>query len=337
MRWYRRRSLVAAALVCALGWPGGRLCAAGRGKNWRWTAAQLGQVAALEKQVVKRADGFYVLTAGKFDVHTDISARFAAETSLFMEQFYGGFSKYLFETLGAPRPAKPALKSGFVAGKDAAGAGPIYFPRKPTVVIYSNAADYRKHFKNGGGGVFVHQYDGRGRYIKFHIYAYARTKLERKFVYFPISTLMHEGTHCLLQAMAGRGSIAPWFNEGFAQLVDSCSPSALMTGQLKPRGKFWRRHTLKYPGQDWYSKSPSLTRLLALKNWNVDRMGRETRYRYALACNFVEFLFSTDTGKGKLRVMLGRLVKRRKPLLNERDSWQVEQEWHTYLRKAMNQ
>ena len=335
MRSYRRRLLVAAVMLGALGWPAGQLHA--RRRNWNWTAAQLQRVSALEKQVVKRPDGFHVLTAGRFDVHTDISARFAAETSLFMDGFYGGFSKYLFETLGAPRPVRPALKSGFVTGKGGAGAGPIYFPRKPTVVVFANTADYRKHFKNGSGAVFIRRYDGRGKSVKFHIYAHARTKLERKFAYFPISTLMHEATHCLLQAMAGRGRIAPWFNEGFAQLVDSCNAAALMAGKLKPRGKFWRRHTLKYPGQDWYSKSPSLTKLLALKNWNVDKMGRETRYRYALAFNFVEFLFSTDAGKRKLRVLLTRLIKRQgeKPLLSERDSWQLEQQWHTYLRKAM--
>ena len=171
MRRCSCRLLLGAAVLCALAWPAGRLNAAARGKNWQWTAEQLVQVEALEKQVVKRADGFYVLTAGRFDVHTDISARFAAETSLFMDQFCDGFSKYLFETLGAPHPVKPALKSGFVTGNAVAPDGPIYFPRKPTVVIYGDAASYRKHFKNGSGAVFVHQYDGRGRCIKFHIYA----------------------------------------------------------------------------------------------------------------------------------------------------------------------
>ena len=333
MRRCSCRLLVAAALVGGLGWPAGQLHA--RSKNWNWTSAQLRQVAALEKQVVRRADGFYVLTAGRFNVHTDISARFAAETSLFMNGFYDGFSRYLFQTLGAPRPARPALRSGFAAAAGSSAGGPIYFPRKPTVVIFANSADYRKHFKNGSGAVFVQQYDGRGRYVKFHIYAHSRTALERKFGYFPISSLMHEATHCLLQAMAGRASIAPWFNEGFAQLVDSCDAAGLMAGRLKPRGQFWRKHTLKYPGHEWYKKAPSLTKLLALRTWNVDRMGRETRYRYALAFNFVEFLFSTEAGRQKLRVLLARLIQRRRPLLGERDSWQLEQQWHAYLRKSM--
>lgn len=327
------RLLVAAVLFGAILWPTDQLHA--RRRTWTWTPAQTRQVQALEKQVTKRADGFYVLTAGRFDVHTDISAKFAAETSLFMDCFYAGFSKYLFQTLGAPKPARPRLQAGFSAAASRSTKGPIYFSRKPTVVVYAKEADYRKHFKGGSGAIFLYQYDGRGRYIKFHIYAYARTPLQRKFAWFNISSLMHEATHCLLQAMAGRANIAPWFNEGFAQLVDSASAPALMAGRLKPRGKFWRRHRLKYPGQEWYKKAPSLNKLLTLKTWNVDKMGTETHYRYALAFNFVEFLFSTSAGKQKLRTLLTRLVKRQKPLLNERDSWAIEQQWHKFLRKAM--
>lgn len=335
MRSCRCGLLVAVTLVGGLLWPTGRLYALRRSKNWNWTPVQLKRLHALEKQVVRRADGFYILTSGGFDVQTDISAAFAAETSLFMDGFYDGFSRYIFKTLGVVKPPRPQMRGGGAAAAGSKAGGPIYFPRKPTVVVFANSADYRKRFKNGSGAVFVYQYDGRGRSVKFHIYAHARTALERKFAWFPVSSLMHEATHCLLQAMAGRSSIAPWFNEGFAQLVDSCDVAALMAGRLKPRGRFWRKHTLKYPGQDWYKKAPSLSKLLALKTWNVDKMGRETRYRYALAFNFVEFLFSTDAGRRELRVLLARLIHRRRPLLGERDSWQIERRWHVYLRKSM--
>jgi len=335
MENHRRKLLIVAALLVPLVAPAG--VARARHASWRWTPAQRRQVQALEKQVVGRADGFYVLTSGRFDIHTDISARFAAETSLFMDGFYSGFSRYLFRTVGAPRPMRPALRPGFVGEANIHAKGPIYFPRKPTVVVFANPADYRKHFKNGSGAIFVYRYNAKGKYSRFHIYAQARTPMERRFAYFPISALMHEATHCLLQAMAGRGAIPPWFNEGFAQLVDSCNAPAFMGGELKPRGKFWRRHALKYPGHQWYKKAPSLSKLIALKTWNVDKMGRETRYRYALAQNFTEFLFSTDAGKAKLRLLLSRLIRRQKPLLNDRDSWDIERQWHVFLRKSMEE
>ena len=339
---FRKRWIAAVAAVCVLvGWP-----LPTRAASWTWTANELQQVRALEKQVTfDRKAGRYILTAGRFNVRTDISSRFAAETSLFMDKFYDGFCTFVFDRLGVP--AGPAPKQRVVfAVRDASGrvrtvpaqksSDRIHFPKKPTVVIYKTQGQYRSLFNNGSGGIFVNQRDRKGRWVRFDLFTYARTQRDREFKYFHHSTLMHEGTHCMLQALAGKTPIPDWFNEGVAQLVECSATRGVTRGEIKPvSGWWWRQQALKRPADGWYAHAPSLTKLLAVKQWNTDKMGYQTRYRYALAWNFVGFLFSSDDGKRALRRMLDRLARHETPLLTERDCWAVEPSWHRYLKQSL--
>jgi len=317
-----------------------------RGASWTWTAGELRQVEALEKQVVVDAQTKrFVLTAGRFSVRTDISARFAAETSLFMDMFYDGFCTFMFDRLEATVPQAPTQRVVFVA-RDAAGqarsapaqkaSDRIHFPVKPTVVIYKTTAQYRSLFNDGSGGVFVTGRDRKGRWVRYEIHTCARTSRDWTFRHFPHSTLMHEGAHAMLRAMAGKTAIAHWFDEGVAQLTECSLPRNVLRGEIKPvSGWWWRQQALKQPADGWYSRAPSLSKLLAVKQWNTDNMGYQTRYRYALAWNFVGFLFSTDEGKRSLRQMVNRLTAHESILMTERDSWAVETAWHRYLKESL--
>ena len=339
---FRKRWIAVVATVCALvGWAG-----EARAASWSWTADELRQVHALEKQVTfDRKAGRFILTAGRFNIRTDISARFAAETSLFMDKFYDGFCTFVFDRLGVPVPPAPKQRAVFVV-RDASGcprtAGAqkpgdrIHFPKKPTVVIYKTLAQYRSLFNNGSGGVFVSQRDGKGRWVQFDLFTCARTQRERNFKTFHHSTLMHEGTHCMLRALAGKTPIDKWFDEGVAQLVECSNARGVMRGDIRSvTGWWWRQQALKQPADGWYANAPSLTKLLAVKQWNTDKMGYQTKYRYALAWNFVGFLFSTDEGKRSLRQMLDRLARHESVMLTERDCWAVEPGWHRYLKQSL--
>ena len=339
---FRKRWIVPVVTVWALaGWaPQARAAA------WAWTADELRQVQTLEKQVtLDRKAGQYILAVGRFTVRTDISARFAAETSLFMDKFYDGFCGFVFDRLGVPVPPAPKQRAVFVV-RDARGrlrtapaqksSDRIHFPKKPTVVVYKTLGQYRSAFNDGSGGMFVYQRDRKGRWVQFNIYTCARTQRERNFRYFHHTTLMHEATHCMLRALAGKTAIPKWFDEGVAQLVECSNARGVLRGQVRPvSGWWWRQQALKQPADGWYAHAPSLTKLLAVKQWNTDNMGYQTRYRYALAWNFVGFLFSTDEGKRALCGMLGRLSRRESALLTERDCWTVEPAWHRYLKQSL--
>ena len=322
-------------------WPA--QAAEARRARWVWTAQERVEITARQKQVRKRKDGFYVLTAGRFDVRTNISARFAAETSLFMDLFHEGYCRFVFQTLRTPIPSASPPRAVFAsAGATAAGrpraqtAGPIQFPIKPTVVVFSSPQEYRKHFAHGGGGLFLFRRDRTGRWTKFNIYTFVGDTRLCSFRTFNHATLLHEGTHCMLQALAGKQRIPPWFNEGFAQLMESADLRALLRGDERfGRGRSRNNQILKTPTDGWYVRSPSLTRLLSAKQWNTDKMGPSTRYRYAVAWNFMEFLFETPEGRESLRKMLGRLSRKQQPLLGERECWALEAEWHRYLRKSL--
>lgn len=319
-----------------------------RGASWSWTPAELRRVEALARQVV--VDGRtkrYVLTAGRFNVRTDISARFAAETSLFMDMFYDGFCTFTFDRLGAAVPQPPRQRVVFVV-RDASGpvrsapaqsqeaSDRIHFPMKPTVVVYKTTAQYRSRFNDGSGGVFLCRRDRKGRWVRYEIHAHARTSREWNFKYFHHATLLHEGAHAMLRAVAGKTAIPHWFNEGVAQLTECSTPRGVLRGEISPvSGWWWRTQALKQPADGWYSRAPSLAKLLAVEQWNTDKMGYQTRYRYALAWNFVGFLFSTDEGKRSLRQMFSRLAGHKTPLMTERDSWAVETAWHRYLKESL--
>ena len=339
---FRKRWMVAVAAVWVLvGWS-----VPTRAASWSWTADELRQVQALERQVTSDPKaGRFILTAGRFNIHTDISARFAAETSLFMDAFYDGFCTFVFDRLGVPVPPAPERRVVF-AVRDASGrlrtaaaqksSDRIHFPIKPTVVIYKTSAQYRSQFNDGSGGVFVSRRDRKGRWDLFNIYTCARTQRERNFTAFRHSTLMHEGAHSMLRALAGKTPIPIWFDEGVAQLVECSNPRGVTRGQIMPvSGWWWRQQALKQPADGWYAHAPSLTKLLAVKQWNTDKMGYQTKYRYALAWNFVGFLFSTSEGKRSLRRMLDRLASKESLLLTERDCWAVEPGWHRHLKQSI--
>jgi len=335
-----------ASLVVTWLWPA--QAAEARRAQWVWTAQERDEIAARRKQVRKGTDGFYILKAGRFDVRTNVSARFATETSLFMDLFYDGYCRFVFQTLRVPLPPESPPKAVFASAGAAPARqvsarrgpgqarGPIRFPVKPTVVVFASPQEYRRHFPHGGRGIFVFRRGRTGRWTRYHIYTFVGDARLCSFRSFNHATLLHEGTHCMLQALARRQRIPLWFNEGFAQLMESADLRALLRGDERfGRGRRRNNQILKHPTDGWYARSPSLTRLLAAKQWNTDQMGPSTRYRYAVAWNFMEFLFETPEGRESLRVMLGRLSRKERPLLGERECWALESEWHRYLRKSL--
>jgi hypothetical protein len=314
--------------------------ALGASARWTWTASERRIVQERRERVVRDSKGFYLQSDGRFNVRTNVSPDFAAELSVFMDLFHDGFCGFLFDTLKVAPPPGPQTRQVFALGEapeksPASDASPIPFPRKPTVVIFSGSTEYRRAFGDRSGGKFVYRWDRRGNFTHFHIYSYVPTQSGRSFASFRHSVLQHEATHCMLHALAGRKKIPLWFDEGLAELVECWDLRALLRGEVDLRYSRWsQKQALKQPGNGWYVHAPDLSRLLRITTWDVDQMGAQTRYQYAIAWNFMEFLFSTDRGQDRLREMIDRLSTG-DPLLRERETYELEQHWHIYLRKCL--
>lgn len=334
----RRHWVVVVVMLAASLLPAGE--AFGR-RRWSWTDAEVRQIKSRQETAVRDSSGFYCITAGSYDVRTDVSPRFAAEVSVFMDMLCDGYSRFVFDTLNVPQPAGRPSGRGVPSrtfarvATERTSAGRIPFPRKPVVVIYAREGDYRKRYNKGSGGVFVYRWNRRGKWTQFHIYTYCQTARQRDFRFFRYPTLMHEATHSMLQALAGKRHIPQWFNEGFAQLVECSEPRTFMRGEVRPyQGRYWRKKRLTKAGQGWYAHAPSLSKLMEIKAWNVDSMGEETRYRYAIAWSFLEYLFSTSDGRKELRTLLHRIILKKSKILGIKDSWHLEQGWHRYIKKS---
>lgn len=278
-------------------------------EGWKWSPADLKEIAALEKKVVSKEGRFQVETAN-WRIDTPVSARFTAETGRFMELFQAAFAK-------------------LVRGK-------AVVEIKPTVLIFSRKSEYEEKFPDGSKGFFKYRWNGNGAWEEYCLYTYLAGE-DRDFAKFNHGILLHEGTHAALRNLVGKKDIATWFNEGLATYVqfwnlqEKSPPNPLNRYRRSFYRAHLKEHCLKDPG-----KLLSLADLLAVssENWNPDGMGTEAKHHYALAESLIDFLLSTPKNQATFkRILEAVLTKEGATLLSEEEVRSLQPPWREHVRK----
>ena len=141
----------------------------------------------IKKFVSKDPDGFFMVNKGKYTVKTDVSAEYAMEKAIFMDDFYISFERVFCR--GFTNSASPTLyitktRRGYfeVLKKKGINApswsGGLYYSSEKLLAGYQEAGDEL------------------------------------------MKVLLHEGTHQLMDYYTGK-DLLPWFNEGIATNFES--------------------------------------------------------------------------------------------------------------------
>ncbi len=302
-------------------------------RKWIWSKKELKKVAAIEKKVKQETGDFgkiYVVDTPNWHVKTEINPHFTAEVAVFMEIFSSTF----WEIYDFNLDTKLRIK--------------------PTIVIYDSKAKYMKKVgMSGSRGVFTHAYRSidDDAFVRFHLYTYMQKDrlLNFKNCYLPV--IQHEGTHAMLQTLMGKRRIPCWLNEGMATFFEFWD----YHGGGKPAGRrrkdkkarharlcvSYRKNELRPGIKRGNSMYPRLSYLLALgshRRWDPDCMGETTRFHYALAESFIDFLMWDKKGRKVLKAVFQRLAKtgpRDNPdkfeLITTKEIAKLEPRWYKFL------
>ncbi|RMG16809.1 MAG: hypothetical protein D6731_05330 [Planctomycetota bacterium] len=316
-----RASAAARSRPCSLrlGEQAGRLAAAAllvfaaaapAGAEWRWSARERKQIAALEARVEKGKDFPFRLEGRRWNVETAVSARFTAELALFMDSFSDAFDGLMKEL-----DAEPLVE------------------RKPTVQVYASRADYAKQHTNGSRGYYRYRWDADGRFTELHLYTFVEWPREREFSRFYHPILLHEGTHVLLRVRLGKAANVKWLDEGTATWFQFYDLRASVKANRKTRA---RRSTFRKDLARALAKGPRLSDLLSLGplTFNPDGMGPKALEHYGLAESFVDFLLSSRRGAEVYKQAFHRLREGKVPLLEPALVARLEGPWLAHARRV---
>jgi len=228
---------------------------------------------------------------------------------------------------------------------------------KPTIVVYDSQGKYMKKIGIGGSrGVFTHAYRNPDDdvFLKFHLYTYM-TKgrlMNFKNCYLPV--IQHEGTHAMMQTLFGKRNIPCWLHEGMATFFEfwdyhgGGKPAGKSKKDKKARYKrlvvSYRKDELRPAIKRGNSVYPRLSYLLALgshRRWDPDGMGPTTRYHYALAESFIDFLMWDKKGRKIFKNVFQRLAKTtpkdnpdKFELMTPKEIAKLEPRWYKFLKKT---
>lgn len=279
---------------------------------WTWKPNEKAFIDRQER-TVRQEDGFFVLDGPKWNVRTEVSARFTAELSAFMELYDLAFHQIMNMKLKAATD------------------------RKPAVVVYAAESTYAKRFPDGSRGHYAYHYDDDGKFTEFDLYSYVANEKEKTFANFYYPILQHEGTHLLLRKYLGRAPAPVWFDEGAATYFQFWDLRATVARNFETRyGSSAYRPVLRRWMEANKNAPPALDGLLKLtaETWNPDKMGPEAQMHYALAENFSEFLFSTKEGQAYFGTVFKRILAREEPVSGEERA-RIEPAWHRHLRRSI--
>ncbi len=283
-----------------------------RSSPWTWTTRDEREIDDRVKSVREQA-GTFRLRAGGFNVEAEVDARFAAEVSLFMEQF-----EKAFEAVTDWRPQDSV---------------------EPTIVIYDTKAEFTRQFPGGERGAFNYSWEGK-RWSQFHLYTYVDRDAEREFANFPYVVLQHEGAHAFLRRVFGRNEIPPWLDEGIGawfQAYDLRLPVAKNKNldHFERSEYFWYLRMLcgKY-GQT----TPPLSRLTerTREDWNPDLFGVGARRNYALAETIADLLIGRSKGRPFLQKLHDGIRKgRAEEALSAKELTRLEELWKDHVQEIL--
>lgn len=283
------------------------------GQGFSWTKPQEREIALREKRVAKRLKlngEWHHLASIDYEVYTQVDARFTAELSQFMDLFRAQF-RSVFK-------------------------GEVKVRRRPEVFVFSSQEGYQAQVKSSGRGWYRYRFDGQGRFTEHTLYTYVKDGSERKFRQFYHPILMHEGTHQILQELAGRNGIPHWFNEGLAtyfQLWDLRLSSAenrkRRPGRLINAGDFLASHESE--------AMPGLRKLLAIEKWSPDDFGPETRANYSAAESLLLYLMNSDETFKLVNKLYAEVLAGRDPagIMGETELERLESGWRGFIEKRL--
>lgn len=276
------------------------------GETWVWTRRDLKAIAAIEKRVTER-DGRHTVETDRWNVETNVSARFTAELALFMNKLSVSFD---------------GLIQGLHDGKK--------IERKPTAVVFDEKSEYQKMFPGGSRGYYRYNFSGN-TFDELHVYSYIDREKERNFKFFYHPILVHEGTHLLLRTYLGKTAIPAWLDEGVATYFQFWNLAAPGKHNLKTRySRSIYRDVLR---KEFLAKRPTLEELFGIETWNPDNMGPIANRHYALGESFVDFLLSSPAGQKLFKRIFDRLQSKEE-LFSAKEIAQLDRAWHAHIQKT---
>jgi hypothetical protein len=215
--------------------------------------------------VAETKDGIrgFVVRSPNWDVFSDVSAEFAAQTSLVLEAGYG---------------------------QAQAGLGVVANPAKRLGArVYAHRATYRDITRDFSGGEWIPKLNS--------VLSFVDDPLHDDFEEFRWPTLVHEATHAALAW--GVGNVPSWMNEGLACFVQRWMPTWSMSANWGSTQDWVRRKRTLEAARD-AGNLPTLDQLLAVTGkWDADDFGPITSARYAAAESFFVYL-ADDEARWKL-------------------------------------
>ena len=214
----------------------------------------------IKKFVSQDADGFYMVNKGRYTVKTDISAEYALEKAIFMDDFYISFERIFYR--GFANTSSPTLyitkkRSGYFEvlrkkGIDAPPwSGGLYYSTKKLLAGYQEAGDEL------------------------------------------MKVLLHEGTHQLMDYYTNK-DLLPWFNEGIATNFETWdiykSPKInVFESQFKSE---WLEHVAKHHMEKKYTLYDFKFLLnLSYEKWNDSA---DPSDYYAQGWSMVNFFMNSE-------------------------------------------
>lgn len=279
---------------------------------WVWSEKELREIGKREKKARERAGAFEIREGG-WIVRAEVDERFAAELSLFMEQFSGAFEEVF------PFRATASVE--------------------PTVMVYDTRDEFVRRFPHGERGYFHYAWSGK-KFSEFHLYTYVDHPMQRDFARFPYPSLQHEGAHALLRRIYGQNLIPAWYDEAVGAWFQAYDLKKTLEenrefSRYTRSEYFWplRRELGKYGEQP-----PPLSRLTDLRRetWNTDGFGETTKRNYGLAETLGDYLLSHPRGKKPFAKLHEGVRKGRGyESLDEKDLERLEAPWQEHVQELL--
>lgn len=288
--------------------------AGARLRHWVWTIQDRDQIKKILPEV-KEEKGVWSVETEHWIAASEVDAQFTAELAHFLETFQEVFPE-IFAVEGEIKP-----------------------PFKPRAIVYANAGRYTSAGGiPGSGGVFRWGYQG-DKITVFEFSSFIGHPEQRRFHKFHTTTLLHEVTHLLLQAMVGMRRVPVWFNEGLATYFECWEITKSEKLNRKNRylhSNSWQ--TLKNYVRDVKRKKGELRPLkelteLTYETWNADNMGPKTSLNYALSESFLDYLLTDRKGRKLVKEMYARFLEDQ-PMLTDEEIEKHERYWHKHIQKV---
>jgi hypothetical protein len=284
---------------------------------WSWSPEELNKIQAIEEKL-KQEDGFWIYKKKTYEVKSDISARFTAETVAYMDYFITTFDDIF--------PMPPA--GNMLAKMD--------------VVVYKDRKGYMQ-------GTSAPEWSGGVHWVDFwkagwpvlHVATFPWNLEEGKQPdfcnNFNRGTLQHEGTHAMFRKYSGRALLPVFVNEGCATFFETFNLREKGTSQEEielRRNRGFHMENLVRKIQEEPDFAPSLKECV---KWDSNQWGSgDIGLHYGLAESFADYMLTDSKNRKVFKKIIDSCYKRRMDkvqVLDEKEIEKLEPGWHVHIQK----